>query len=181
MTPSRLDVSALAPEHQRVFNQVATEEFCGCKSSRSLASCLERNPSCRLADHLADFIVTQAQAGFNSDDILGLLSHLVLGPFCAQPKKVSVPRLPWKGASGATLEVIEFADFKCPHCKQQAVALRKMFRKWSDRIRFQFVPFPLRDHPESVAAAEALLAAHEQGKYWEMHDQLFEQQGHNLC
>lgn len=175
-TPDRPDISALAPAHQRTFARVAAEEFCGCKSSLSLAGCLDLKKDCKIANHLADLVVQQVESGNSSDEILGFLAERVLGPFCAKEYPLDFSALPFKGSENAAVTVIEFADFRCPHCKIEAPVVRATAKRFGKNIKFQFVPFPLRDHPQGIAAAEALLAAGAQGKFWAMHDELFAHQ-----
>ncbi len=175
-TPDRPDISALAPAHQQTFAQVAAEEFCGCKSSLSLAGCLDFKKDCKIANHLADLVVQRVESGNNSDEILGFLADRVLGPFCAKERALDFSALPFKGNAEAPITVVEFADFRCPHCKAEAPAVLATAKRFGKKVKFHFVPFPLRDHPQSVAAAEALFAAGAQGKYWAMHDELFAHQ-----
>jgi protein-disulfide isomerase len=72
-----------------------------------------------------------------------------------------------------TIEV--FSDFQCPYCKQFAPAVRELESKGIDGIqtRVEFRNFPLTFHAFAQLAAQAAMAAKEQGKFWEMHDLLF--------
>ena len=72
-----------------------------------------------------------------------------------------------------------FSDFQCPYCGRFAPALRELERKGIDDIKteVQFKNFPLSFHPFAQLAAQAAVAAGEQGKFWEMHDLLFANQG----
>lgn len=75
-----------------------------------------------------------------------------------------------------TIEV--FSDFQCPYCKQFAPAVRELESKGIEGIptRVEFRNFPLSFHPFAQLAAQAAMAAREQGKFWEMHDLLFANQ-----
>jgi protein-disulfide isomerase len=72
-----------------------------------------------------------------------------------------------------------FSDFQCPYCKQFAGAVREFHDKGVDGIRtkIEFKNFPLGFHQFAQLAAQAAVAAGEQGKFWEMHDLLFVNQG----
>ena len=83
------------------------------------------------------------------------------------------------GPQGAAVTVVEYGDFECPHCKQAAGAVKLLFARFEHRVRFAFRHFPLEEvHPHSLRAAEVAECAGAQGKFWQMHDLLFEKQSH---
>src|SRR5438105_11520846 len=83
------------------------------------------------------------------------------------------------GASHAPVTVVEYGDFECPNCKQAAPAVKLILERFAGRIRLVWRHFPLEEvHPHALLAAEAAEAAGEQGKFWPMHDLLFENQAH---
>lgn len=83
------------------------------------------------------------------------------------------------GASHAPVIVVEYGDFECPNCKQAAPAVRLMLERFVNRVLFVYRHFPLEEvHPRALLAAEAAEAAGAQGKFWPMHDLLFERQPH---
>jgi protein-disulfide isomerase len=83
------------------------------------------------------------------------------------------------GEPRAPLQLVEFGDFECPNCKQAAPAVKLLLERYPGRIRFAFRHFPLAEvHPHALAAAEVAEVAAAQGKFWPMHDLLFENQLH---
>jgi protein-disulfide isomerase len=81
------------------------------------------------------------------------------------------------GPADARVTLVEYGDFECPSCGATYPVLREVRRAFGPNLRFVFRHFPLRDsHPHAEAAAEASEAAAAQGKFWEMHDRLFEHQ-----
>lgn len=83
------------------------------------------------------------------------------------------------GLAHAPVTVTEYGDFECPNCKQAAPAVKLLLRRFKDRIRFVYRHFPLEEvHPHALHAAEAAESAGGQGKFWPMHDLLFEKQPH---
>lgn len=81
------------------------------------------------------------------------------------------------GPAHAPVTVIEYGDFECPNCKQAAPAVKLLLRHFKGRLRFAYRHFPLEEvHPHALHAAEAAESAGAQGKFWPMHDQLFENQ-----
>ena len=80
-----------------------------------------------------------------------------------------------KGTSG--VKVVMYADFQCPGCGAFHPIVKQVTAHYKDEITFQFVNFPLTQiHSNALAAARAAQAASKQGKFWEMHDLLYQQQ-----
>ena len=83
------------------------------------------------------------------------------------------------GAAHAAITLVEYGDFECPNCKQAAPAVKLLLDRFAGRVRLVFRHFPLEDvHPHALHAAQAAEAAAGQGKFWPMHDLLFENQRH---
>ena len=81
------------------------------------------------------------------------------------------------GAAQAPVTLVEYGDFECPHCRQAYPIVKELQHRMGPRLRFVFRHFPLTQvHPHAEHAAEAAEAAGAQGKFWEMHDRLFERQ-----
>ena len=80
------------------------------------------------------------------------------------------------GPADAPLTVIEYSDFQCPFCAQYAPMLASLRQTYGDRVRFVFRFYPLANHKYATIAAKAAYAASLQGKFWEMHDLLFQNQ-----
>lgn len=81
-----------------------------------------------------------------------------------------------EGSKSAKVKLIEFGDFQCPACSAVYPLLKKIKTDYKGKILFVFRNFPLSQHKNAKIAAEAAEAAGEQGKYWEMHDKLYENQ-----
>ena len=83
------------------------------------------------------------------------------------------------GPHAAKVTVVEYGDLECPHCKQASGAVKLLLARFEQRVRFAFRHFPLEEvHPHALRAAEAAECAGGQGKFWPMHDLLFENQQH---
>ncbi len=81
----------------------------------------------------------------------------------------------WHGAAeGALVTIVEYSDFQCPYCSRLATSLKQISEEYPDDVRVVFKHYPLAMHPQAKPASEAVLAAHAQGKGWEMHDLVFE-------
>jgi len=104
------------------------------------------------------------------------------GPPAAAPSQVraSVANAPALGRPDAPVTLLEFSDYQCPFCRQFFLAtLPALKRDYIDtgKVRYVFRDYPLDQiHPQARKAAEAAHCAGDQGKYWEMHDLLFQNQ-----
>jgi protein-disulfide isomerase len=80
------------------------------------------------------------------------------------------------GPANAPVTLVEYGDFECPFCGRSYPAVRRIRGELGDRLRFVFRHYPRPEHPHARHAALAAEAASAQGRFWEMHDQLFEHQ-----
>lgn len=81
------------------------------------------------------------------------------------------------GAGKSGVVLIEYGDFQCSACYSYEPAMQQVREKYKDQITFQFRHFPISEkHKNAVIASRAAEAAGMQGKFWEMHDKLFETQ-----
>jgi protein-disulfide isomerase len=80
-----------------------------------------------------------------------------------------------QGPATAPVTLVEYGDYQCPFCGNIQPAIKKLQKHYGDQLRFVFRNFPQsRVHAYAERAAEATEAAGEQGKFWEMHDYLFD-------
>lgn len=80
------------------------------------------------------------------------------------------------GSDSAKVKVVEFSDFQCPACQAVAPYVTKLKIDYPDQVQLIYRHFPLPQHPNGKEAAFFAEAAAEQGKFWEMHDKIFETQ-----
>ena len=82
-----------------------------------------------------------------------------------------------EGEADAPCTLVEYGDYQCPHCGRAYPIVKRVQKHFGKRLRFVFRNFPLNEiHPFAETAAETAEFAAEGGKYWEMHDALFENQ-----
>ena len=116
--------------------------------------------------------------------ILALLVVLLLGGSIIYSQKASEeanvgvviePHI--KGNPDASVTLVEYSDFQCPACGQFYPYVKEVVEEHGDKLRFEYKHFPLITiHKNAVPAARAAEAASQQGKFFEMHDKLFENQ-----
>jgi protein-disulfide isomerase len=98
-----------------------------------------------------------------------------------EPTVSSLPQIletdPKKGENSAKVTIVEFGDFQCPYCKKMYEVFNQVREAYGEKVRFVWKDFPLVSiHDQALAAAEAGRCAQMQGKFWQMHDLLFENQ-----
>lgn len=110
------------------------------------------------------------------DGVLEALSHLA----GTASKAASTPTredFHFRGDPNSPVTLMEFGDYQCPYCGQAYFQVERVLTHFGNKLRFEFRNFPLASvHPYAVMAAEAAEAAGAQGKFWDMHDALYEHQ-----
>src|SRR6185369_7770118 len=82
-----------------------------------------------------------------------------------------------QGPETAPVTLVEYGDYECPHCGRAHPVVKRVQKHFGDSLRFVFRNFPLSEmHPMAEPAAEAAEFAASQGKFWEMHDGIYEHQ-----
>jgi protein-disulfide isomerase len=99
-------------------------------------------------------------------------------PAADQKFEVQVGSAPVRGPKNAPVTIVEFSDFQCPFCSRVEPTLKQIMDTYKGKVRIAWKNQPLSFHPNAMPAAEAAMAAYEQGndKFWAMHDKLFEKQ-----
>jgi protein-disulfide isomerase len=90
--------------------------------------------------------------------------------------KVPVGKSAQKGPSDALVTIVEISEFQCPFCKRVGPTIKQITDTYGKDVRIVFKHNPLPFHKDAFPASELAIEANEQGKFWEMHDKLFENQ-----
>lgn len=83
---------------------------------------------------------------------------------------------PFLGSANAKVQIHEFSDFQCPYCSKAVIMVKQIKDTYGDKVKLSFRQFPLDFHEHARPSALATICAHEQGKFWELHDKIFENQ-----
>jgi protein-disulfide isomerase len=94
-----------------------------------------------------------------------------------KPYSPQAPAFRQKGPAGADIIIVEYSDFQCPACRAAVAPMKDLLKIYGDRVRFIFKHYPLeRPHRWARLAAKSTECAGRQGKFWELHDTLYEKQ-----
>src|SRR5262249_7566895 len=93
------------------------------------------------------------------------------------PASLNLSRAPARGQASALVTIVEFSDLQCPFCARVVPTLQELIDLYPDQVRWVFKNYPLDFHPDALLAHAAVVAAAQQGKFWEMHDLIFQNQG----
>lgn len=94
-----------------------------------------------------------------------------------QAYEIALGESPVKGRRDAPVTIVEFSDFQCPGCKTYQALVNQVLQLYPKDVKLVYKEFPLAEiHANAVGAAKAALAAARQGKFWEMHDMMYQNQ-----
>jgi protein-disulfide isomerase len=168
-----VDASALSPAARAELNRVLEDEFCGCGSPHTLGQCLRTHADCRHSRRLAQVAAFEAGRGVTAAEIGVELARYDQG-FRDKRQSLQPDERQCRGKGPVTL--VEFSDFECPHCAIVRPQLEKFAQDNEAKVRLCWMSFPLTQHPNAMPAAQAALLARDRGKFWAVHDALFENQ-----
>jgi protein-disulfide isomerase len=90
--------------------------------------------------------------------------------------KVDAGNAPAFGPKSAPVTIVAFSDFQCPFCSRVVPTMKQIEEKYKGKVRVAFRNYPLPFHDKAQLAAEAAMAANDEGKFWQMHDKMFANQ-----
>jgi protein-disulfide isomerase len=90
------------------------------------------------------------------------------------PVTIPTAGAPVLGPANAAVTLVEFSDFQCPFCFEGAAQLHTLLKAYPTQLKLIFKQYPLDTHSQAALAAAASIAAHRQGKFWALHDAMFE-------
>jgi|CXWL01.1.fsa_nt_gi protein-disulfide isomerase len=129
----------------------------------------------QLANDIREYLNRQRQSEVMGG-FVGTLEKKFGVTYLIEPYRAAVSAVggPTKGGAKAAVTIVEFSDFQCPVCAVVQPTLKAIADRYGDKVQIAFRQFPLDSiHPAARKAAEASLCAHEQGKFWELHDAMF--------
>jgi protein-disulfide isomerase len=171
-----VDMSDLTAIEKRAVLKLLREQDCSCQCGMKTAECLMKDSRCSYSKALAKIAIQGVKDGKTLAEISKLMDA---SPKAHRPKlledpvTIDVAGSPVKGPEDARITLVEFSDFECPFCFAAVASVNEIMAAFPKDIRLIYKQFPLETHPHAQIAAEASLAANEQGKFWEMYNVLF--------
>lgn len=161
MLACSISLSAHADISEKDFNAAMERYLKSDKGAEAIGSAMERH-----------FQKKQQEAQKNQED----QAKAEMEKQFKNPVKIEVGKSPAQGPASARITIIEFSDFQCPFCKRGYKTMEEVQKMYPNDVKVVFKHFPLGFHPEAMPAAKATWAAQQQGKFWEFHNALFENQ-----
>lgn len=169
----QVDVSQLTRSEERVWVELINELLSPCGEPVSVGRCVAEERECGRCVPAARYLVRLIGEGYERQEV----EELYGARFGREePAQLTVEGAPTRGSPMAQITIVEFSDFECPYCGRAHSILQQVLSEFEGRVRLVFKNYPLSSHPRAMPAARAALAAGNQGKFWEMHDLLFEHQ-----
>ena len=173
------DMAQVPPAARADVVRILNETFAYCGCARSVAACLSNKDQCtcpKASQRVADFVVSQYQAGLSTEDVESQLIEGFSEGYNQRPNELDPAGQPSKGAGDAKVVIAEFADFRCPHCAATFSVLEGLAQRRSD-VQVVYYYFPLSGGGNiSIEAAEAAEEARAQGKFWPMASRMYRNQ-----
>lgn len=170
-----VDTSSLTPRERREWGAQVSELLSPCPDTPvSVAQCVKEQRPCKACLPAAQFLLKLVKDGRSKKE----REEAFRVRF--DPKRVRTlvtDGSPEMGPADAPITIVEWADFECPFCKLMSPVLEELVKRFDGQVRLVFKFYPLAAHVHGEPAARAAIAALNQGKFWEMHHLLFENQG----
>ena len=169
-----MDTSGLDEFAEGIWIDLVNELLSPCGEPVSVARCIAESRKCKRCVPAARYVARLVDDGYSRDEIRDI--YRIRYGEDTKLQKFTTHDSPLRGSTMAPVTIYEFSDFQCPHCKMASPYLKKIVEESNGKVKLIFKQYPLPGHPKAREAAKATIAAHKQGKFWEMHDLLFENQ-----
>jgi protein-disulfide isomerase len=168
----KLGVVGLTPREHAELATELSRFGSPCDEPITLAKCIAEGAACKACVPAGKLVTKLVRLGAPAEQ----RKQFYDARFDPKTKKsIDLGDSPGKGAEDAPVTIVEWADFECSACAQMRPALDLMLERFPGQVRLVYKHFPLvRSHPNAMGAAKAGVAAHAQGKFWEMHRAMFD-------
>ena len=168
-----LAFDGLTPDQKTLAISILNDNGCDCGCGMKVAVCRRDDAKCGRSKDLGTQVIDLVKKGKGRDEIVKTVltppSKFMQFPFEAGDS-------PAIGPKNAKVTILHYFDYQCPFCSKVAPTLDQIVKDYPDTVRIVFKMHPLSMHPNAMPAAEAAMAANAQGKFFEMHKKLFENQ-----
>jgi protein-disulfide isomerase len=177
-----IDVTGLTEAQKKMALRVMNANPCNCGCSKSTAQCRRDMPnSCRRSLIFARTVIDSIREGKDEKAVTATLQAKAATFVEARPPddagvvyNIDVTNSPIRGPKTAVVRIVEFSDFQCPYCAELQKTLDQVLKAFPRDVQLVYKQYPLNIHQYARQAAAASLFAHSQGKFWELHDRMFQ-------
>lgn len=173
---AEFDTARLTPNEKREFYGDLKALLSPCeKVAVPLYQCIAEKRDCKACVPAGNYLLAQVQKGTPKE----VRADFYKGRYTSKAVEVPVTDAPTKGPEKAIVTIVEWADFECPHCKLLSPLLDALVERFPGQVRLAYKFYPIAGHKDADVAARGGFASIGQGKFWEMHHALFDNQGMN--
>jgi protein-disulfide isomerase len=173
-----IDTSKLDADKTQLFFKLVNSLKSPCGKAHSLRTSFTTDTACKRAPFAVRYVLAMLEDEGSEQIVRD--EYAKKYEKTAQPVKFDTSKAPHAGADDPRIKIVEFFDYECPHCQAFKAQMEQVVAD-KPEVGVYFMMFPIESrHPEARSAAQAALAANQQGKFREMHDKLFAPQAaHN--
>lgn len=172
-----IDASKLDADKQALFYTLVGSLNSPCGKGESLRASFTKDTSCKRAPFAVKYVLALVEDEIAEATIRD--AYKTKYEEKLEPVKIDTSKAPRLGNDDAPVRFVEFYDYACHVCQEFKPVLDKVIEQHGDKAVFYFMMYPLGKWPDSKSAAQASLAAAQQGKFKEMHQILFTRSAHS--
>jgi len=177
-----IDFTGLTEAQKKMALRVLNANPCNCGCSMSIAVCRrDMKNSCRRSLIFARTVVDAIREGRDEAAVAKTLQaktatfvEAKMPDDAGVVYAIDVSNAPVRGLKTAPVLIVEFSDFQCPYCAELQKTLDQVLKAFPKDVQLVYKQYPLNIHTFARQAAAATLAAHGQGRFWDMHDKLYQ-------
>src|SRR6266581_3268001 len=175
------DWSGLSEAQKKIALKVMNGNGCNCRCTLSIAACRASDENCRRSLIFSRTIIDALREGKPEAEVVRVLKaktdtfvEAKLPEDAGIVYKIDTGHNPLRGPKDAPVTIVEFSDFQCPYCAGLQSTLDQVLKAFPKEVNLVYKQFPLNIHQYARQAAVASMAAHQQGKFWQLHDKMFQ-------
>src|SRR5262245_2899356 len=176
-----IDWTGLSESQKKTALKVMNASGCNCGCKMTVASCRVSDENCRRSLIFARTIIDALREGKPEAEVVRVLKaksdtfvEAKLPEDSGVAYKIETGHSPVRGPKEAPVTIVEFSDFQCPFCQELQATLDQLLKAFPKDVNLVYKQFPLNIHQYARQAALASMAAHQQGKFWQLHDKMFQ-------
>jgi protein-disulfide isomerase len=175
------DWAGLSEAQKKIALRVMNTNGCNCRCNLTIAACRASDENCRRSLIFSRTIIDALREGKPEAEVVRVLKaksdtfvEAKLPDDTGMVYKIDTDHSPVRGPKDAHVTIVEFSDFQCPYCAGLQPTLEQVLKAFPREVNLVYKQFPLNIHQYARQAAVASMAAHQQGRFWQLHDKMFQ-------